>query len=149
MDLGLGASIGIDLVRRIGLNRGVTAANGFINLRAIYSRFQYSQLPLLVSIGGGIGGQGIRYIFSKGDPNYPSGAEDKSNGVIVLAQNLFAEVEFPVSEQYRFHGMLRYVHPSRKSHSLGIPVKIDTEISEPKGKIGGYYFVIGLKYTWR
>lgn len=141
LDIGIGASIGLDIVNQIRIFRGVIAANGFINLKAIYSGLQYSQLPLIFGIGGGYGGQGISYKLSEGDDNYNDYKED--NGKISRTYNLFAEVEFPVSEQYRFHGMLRYVGLS----SINIDDKDD--IRHPMGILGGLYYVIGLKYTWR
>jgi len=147
LDLGFGASIGIDIIKRIGLNRGVIYANGFINLKAIYSGLQYSQLPLIFGIGSGVGGQGISYKFSKGEQYYEDFQED--NGDIELAFNSFAEVEFPVSEQYRFHGMLRYVYPSDIELKFDNGLLNNSEDKIQKGRIGGYYFVIGLKYTWR
>ena len=152
LDFGLGASLGVDFVRRLGLFGGVIAANGFINLKAIYSGLQYSQMPLIFSIGGGIGGQGIRYEFSQGDLILGNPIDnDIKNGLIEIpAYDIFAELEFPISERYRFHGLLRKINKS------SIPCeKIPDEIfsceklTPPEGILGGVYYVIGLKYTWR
>ena len=152
LDFGLGASVGVDFIRRSGLFGGVIAANGFINLKAIYSGLQYSQMPLIFSIGGGIGGQGIRYEFSQRDSILGEAInEDFINGVIEIpAYNIFAEVEFPISERYRFHGLLRKIIestiPCRKIPDDIFPCE---KLTPPEGILGGVYYVIGLKYTWR
>ena len=145
LDLGIGASIGVDFVSQLGLFSGVIGINGFFNIKAMHSEFQYSQLPLIVSIGGGIGAQGVRYEILSGPD------EGEMNGVMVFATNYFAEVEFPVSEKYRFHGMLRRVNLSPNELKLDDFkfVDIDGMPTTAAGKLGGYYYVIGMKYTWR
>ena len=71
--------------------------------------------------------------------------------MIVFAINYFAEIEFPISERYRFHGLLRRVNKSSNDITSfsDIPIEIDKTPITPTGKLGSYYFVIGLKYTWR
>jgi hypothetical protein len=145
-DFGVEPSFGYNPVRALSVINGVISANGFINLKAILSIWDNWNVPLIFSVGGGVGTQGIRYAFSPGDSGY-SGTKPYFNGKIIAAYNVFAEIEFPTGDRFRFHALLRYIGTTKEIDEFQ-SVSVDTK-NPPLGKLDGIYFVCGIKYAWR
>jgi hypothetical protein len=149
LDFGIETPVGFDLPDYQFPFKGVISINGFINGKAVYSGWQYSNLPFIFSAGAGVGCQGIRYKFEKGVEHYESkdnSDKEFTNGVIRLAFDWFIEMEFPLSEKFRFHALLRKISETSEITTFeNAPV----DYKKPVGKMGGHFFVCGLKFLWR
>jgi TolB-like protein len=146
LDYGLEPSFGVYLGRVHGFFRGTVGATGLLNFKVIYSGQQYANIPLVLSAGLGLGGQGMRHMYNPGDSGY-LGERKLDDGVFRFALTVFAEAEFPVTDTWRFHGLLRWISPSKTITSFQ-NAEVDFD-GTPTGRLGGIYFVAGVKYTWR
>jgi len=152
LDLGYEPTIGIDLVRVESIFsplKGVFAANGFINLKVIFTKWQHANNPLLISVGSGIGAQGLRYNLHPGDEGY-LGSSLFKKVEIEFAHNFFLETDFLISDEFSFHALLRKIYGSGNVFTSFQGAKIQGfDPSHFKGEFGGLYFVCGIKYHWR
>lgn len=146
LDFAFEPSAGIDFVDTGLLLNGVSASNGFINFKAVLLGFQHLKMPVVATFGFGAGVQGIRYRFGPNDTQcLKKGCFQ--NARIEFATTVMNEIEFSITETFRFHSLLRYIFGSAENEKS---VNADTGCTEcPVGKLGGFYFAFGFKYCWR
>lgn len=149
LDFGLEPSFGLDRGRFTGLFRGIIAYNSFLNAKVRWAGFQYSRFPIIMSMGGGLGFQGIKYSFKTGDPNYLGKSDFKNNAIEAPAFNLFGEIVLPITEKLRFDILFRHVFPSATIDKFrGVQHEFAQGI-DPVGELGGAYVMGGVKYAFR
>lgn len=146
LTIGFEPSIGLNRVKPEGLFRGVIAANGFFNLKAVYSGVDYLHIPLIFSTGIGVGGQGINYNFNQGEGDYV-GENSLDRVRISFATNLFIELEFPITEKLQFQCLFRWIPKSKEIEFKDVGEYFG-KLYDPKGNLGGFYLIGGLEYIW-
>lgn len=141
-------SIGYDLGAGNLFRRGVVSANGFLNYKIIFAKFQYASFPVVLSAGGGIGGVGASFRYRAGDAPYV-GDKTFEQGVLRFAGNAFVGAEFPLSDRLRLQGLVRWlIQRSKITDYADVPFD-DSVREKPIGSLQSLFFIGGIKYVWR
>jgi hypothetical protein len=122
--------------------------NGKIMLR----QWQYTKTHVNFVLGGGLGVLALRYKFNPGDPEFSGGDEEMLETAFRPAYGLFAEAEFPIWKRIGLDVVLRYVSQfpgtGEVTNFEDWPLTDYEEGEGPVGRLGGYYFMGGVKYLF-
>ncbi len=143
------ASLGMDYGAGNLFRRGLTSLNLLLELRFVVTSLQYTDLPITIAVGGGLGIGGISLKYKEGHAPY-TGTGEYEDAVFrpVLAGS--ARLEFPVLRWLRFQVLMRKIYQTGGVISRFEDFPYDGSIVEPvRGKLGGWQTLAGFKIVFR
>ncbi|UCE24096.1 MAG: hypothetical protein JSU74_12490 [Candidatus Zixiibacteriota bacterium] len=142
-------SFGLEFGQGTILRDRTTATNAMLTGRALFTALQYSNLPLLVGVGIGLGYGRISHKYEVGEAPYAGECrlqDGESRGLLAVSGKL----EVPVTNWLRLQIVPRYVFQMGPEISCFETAPFDnTVVLPPRGKLTTWTILAGLQFVMR